>query len=57
MVERFGRERLRSAPAWRITELDDGAIFLACHDQPLDWDADCRDVAEHVGLPSHDDIS
>lgn len=57
MVEHYGRERLRSAPAWRVTELDDGAIFVACHDRPLDWDADCRDVAEHLGLPSFEEIA
>ena len=56
MVERYGRETLLSAPAWKVEELDDGAILVVCHDDVVNWDADCRAVAEHIGLPSYEDI-
>ncbi|MFA9428149.1 hypothetical protein [Natronorubrum sp. A-ect3] len=57
MVETYGRETLRSAPAYRTRELDDGAIVLVCHDRPFDWDADCRAVADHIGLPLLQDLT
>ncbi|WP_265109404.1 hypothetical protein [Halosolutus halophilus] len=56
MVETYGRETLLSAPAYRIEELDGGAIILVCHDKPLDWDTDCRAVADHIGLPLLQDL-
>jgi hypothetical protein len=55
MVETYGRETLLSAPAWEVRELDDGAIVVLCHDD-VDWESDCRDVAEHIGLPAHEDL-
>ena len=55
MVENYGREILLSAPASEVRELDDGAIVVLCHDD-VDWETDCRDVAEHIGLPAHEDI-
>lgn len=35
-VDTYGREALLSAPVWRATELDDGAIELITHSNPLD---------------------
>lgn len=57
MVETYGRETLLSAPAYRTVELDDGAIIVVCHDTPLDWNAECRDVADHIGLPLLQDLT
>lgn len=56
MVRQYGRETLLSAPAWQIRELDDGAILIVCHDDTVDWQADCRATAAHVGLPWYEDI-
>jgi hypothetical protein len=56
MVETYGRETLLSAPAYRVEELEDGAIVLVCHDKPFDWDTECRAVADHVGLPLLQDL-
>jgi len=56
MVEHYGRETLLSAPAWKVEELDDGAILVVCHDDVAEWNADCSDVAEHLGLPWYKDV-
>ncbi|WP_276302586.1 hypothetical protein [Halorussus lipolyticus] len=56
MVEHYGRETLLSAPAWKVEELDDGAILVVCHDDVAEWQTDCHDVAEHIGLPWYTDI-
>lgn len=56
MVESYGRETLLSAPAWKVEELDDGAILIVCHDDIDDWQADGRAVADHIGLPWYEDI-
>lgn len=56
MVEHYGRETLLSAPAWKVEELDDGAILVVCHDDVDEWQTDCHDVAEHIGLPWYTEI-
>jgi hypothetical protein len=57
MVETYGREKLLSAPAHRIEELDDGAVLIVCHKKPLDPDTNCREVADHIGLPLLQDLA
>ncbi|WP_159076952.1 hypothetical protein [Halococcoides cellulosivorans] len=56
MIDYYGRETLLSAPAWKVEELNDGSIMTVCHDNVLDWMEDCRDVADHIGLPWHGDM-
>jgi hypothetical protein len=56
MVEHYGRETLLSAPAWKVEELEDGAILVVCHDDVAEWRTDCHDVAEHIGLPWYTNI-
>lgn len=56
MVEKMGRERVLEAPAWRITELEDGSVFLVPQltsdgGTEEDYDAhDIRTVATHLEL-------
>ncbi len=56
-VAKLGRERLLSAPAWQVKELDDGGILIATipyveedwrHPSPYEP----REVARHLGLPA-----
>lgn len=49
-VEQYSRERLLSAPAPRVEELDDGSIVLVTRN-PLNLEAD-TEVAAHLGIPS-----
>lgn len=55
MVEKLGRERVMSTPAWRVTELDDGSVFLIptlIHNggKDEDYDYDIEGAAAHLGL-------
>lgn len=55
MVEKLGRARVMSAPAWRITELEDGSVFLipkliANGGTDEDYNFDEEEVATHLGL-------
>jgi hypothetical protein len=56
MVERYGRDTLLSAPAWKTEEFDDGAILVICHDDVPNWNEGCRDVADHIGLRSFEEL-
>ncbi|WP_336358963.1 hypothetical protein [Haloarcula sp. CGMCC 1.6347] len=56
MVEEYGRETVLSTPAWHVDELDDGSVLLVCHNDIVDWDKDCRTVAQHIGLPSYREL-
>jgi len=56
MVDNYGRETLLSAPAWKVMELDDGAILIVTHEGPHDPDPDgLYEVADHIGLKSYSD--
>lgn len=57
MVETYGRETLLSTPAYHTKKLDDGGILLVCHNRPLDWNTDCREVADSLGLPLLQDLA
>lgn len=55
IVEKMGRERVLEAPAWRVTELEDGSVFLLPQltsdggtDEDYTYDTDT--VATHLGL-------
>lgn len=52
-VEAIGRDKILSAPAWFVEELDTGGVFLAVREPPQECspaiDA-CLDVANHLGL-------
>lgn len=53
MVERVGRERLLSAPAWHTEQLADGAVIVVVWETPslyTDIEHSVEAVAEHVGL-------
>jgi hypothetical protein len=55
LVERLERERVLSAPAWRVTPLGDGGVMVipnACFGYSCNRTDDHRSaVAEHLGLP------
>ncbi|QPV61593.1 hypothetical protein I7X12_12570 [Halosimplex litoreum] len=55
MVESYGKETILSALAWHVETLDDGSILVVCHND-MEWETDCRDVAEHIGLPAYEEI-
>jgi len=53
-VEAIGRERVLSAPAYYVEELDWGGVFMAVTEPPRQCgheDQPCDEVAEHLGLP------
>lgn len=55
MVEKMGRERVLKAPAWQVTELEDGSVFLVpqlTNDEGTDEDYahDIEAVAAHLDL-------
>lgn len=55
MVEKLGRERVMSAPAWRVTALADGSVFLIpqlIHNggRDADYAYNIEEVAIHLGL-------
>ncbi|GCE05491.1 hypothetical protein [Dictyobacter aurantiacus] len=51
LVDAIGCERLLSAPAWRIDELDDGAIMVVPEEHYyLPREHHYRDVAQHLGF-------
>ncbi|SFR97798.1 hypothetical protein SAMN05216559_1916 [Halomicrobium zhouii] len=53
-VEELGRERVLSAPAWYVQELDSGGVFLAVREPPKQCSSTtdaCLDVADHLGIP------
>lgn len=49
MVESVGRETLLSAPAWRVEELDDGAVLFASYPYPHFPENESA-IEEHVGV-------
>ncbi|ELZ21970.1 hypothetical protein C477_04474 [Haloterrigena salina JCM 13891] len=52
-VETLGRERVRSAPAWFVEELDSGGAFLAVREPPRQCSPaaePCLEVADHLGI-------
>jgi len=57
MVERYGRETLLSAPAWKVEKLDDGGVLIVSHGNVAEWQEDGRAVANHIGLPWYEDIA
>ncbi|WP_247729405.1 hypothetical protein [Halovivax limisalsi] len=53
-VETIGRDRVLSAPAWFVEELDSGGVFLAVREPPKQCNsslAPCVEVADHLGIP------
>lgn len=53
-VEAIGRDRVLSAPAWYVEELDWGGIFLAVREPPDQCNPSqtpCVEVADHLGIP------
>ncbi|AXR79506.1 hypothetical protein AArc1_3201 [Natrarchaeobaculum sulfurireducens] len=53
-VEAIGRERVRSAPAWYVEELDNGGVFLSVREPPKQCHhaaEPCLEVADHLGVP------
>ncbi|MFY4814854.1 hypothetical protein ACOJIV_19475 [Haloarcula sp. AONF1] len=53
-VDAIGRERVLSAPAWHVEELDSGGVFLAVRGPPKQCSAAtdaCLDVADHLDIP------
>ncbi|TYL39967.1 hypothetical protein CV102_04075 [Natronococcus pandeyae] len=52
-VEALGRERVRSAPAWYVEELDNGGVFLAVREPPRQCGPaaePCFEVGDHLGI-------
>lgn len=52
-VDAIGRERILNSPAWYVTELNTGGIFLAVGEPPMQYQGfidERRSVAEHLGL-------
>lgn len=49
LVERYGRETLLSAPAWRTEEWDDGSVLVVAYEDPLSLRG-FRDLNDHLGL-------
>ncbi|MFC7047156.1 hypothetical protein ACFQH6_18715 [Halobacteriaceae archaeon GCM10025711] len=54
VVDRLGRERVLSAPAWRVRELATGGVLVVAADNPSSptdaWVTGRADVAAHLGL-------
>ncbi|WP_224448652.1 hypothetical protein [Haloprofundus salilacus] len=54
LVEKFGRDRILSAPAWRVDELDTGTIVLIAEDSPVrpskEWQGSRSKIADHLGM-------
>lgn len=53
-VEAIGRDRVLSAPAYYVEELDSGGVFMAVTEPPRQWghdDQPYEEVADHLGLP------
>lgn len=53
VVNDIGRERIHSAPAWNIEDLETGSIFLVTREPPRSCtpnEPPCAAVAEHLGL-------
>lgn len=53
-VETIGKERLLSAPAFRTEQLDDGSVLVVSK-HPTTHDS-LDDVADHIGIPSWEDL-
>lgn len=52
-VEAIGRDRVLSAPAWYVEELDSGGVFLAVREPPKQCNPSqkpCVEVADHLGI-------
>lgn len=50
-AEAIGRERLEEAPAWRVEELDDGAVLLVAVENPTDPDGvDYSELRDYFGI-------
>ena len=53
-VERLGRNRVLSAPAWKVEELDDGRVMLVVSNNPVHpsqpWDTAGKRVSGHLDL-------
>jgi len=55
-VEALGRDRVRSAPAWRVRELSTGAVAVVASEQPLYGGGDQRQaIADHLGIDGPED--
>lgn len=56
MVDRFGRDRLENAPAWKVRELETGGVLLVVSNNPVHPDPELPGsysaVAKHLGRPS-----
>jgi len=53
-VDAIGRDRVLSAPAWFVEELDSGGVFLAVREPPKQCTSSqalCVEVADHLGIP------
>lgn len=54
IVDQIGRDRIRSAPAWRVEELDDRVVLLVTFANPYEMDGQTHgEVAEHFGLEAY----
>jgi len=52
-VKHIGREQVLNAPAWRVEELDTGAVFLVVGEPPMHYRGLIEEreaVADHLGL-------
>lgn len=53
-VDRLGRERILSAPAWDVEELENGRVMLVVSDNPIhpseSWQFAGKRVGEHLNL-------
>lgn len=53
-VERLGRDRVLSAPAWKVEELNDGRVLLVVSNNPVHpsepWDTAGKRVSKHLSL-------
>lgn len=53
-VDALDRDRVTSAPAWYVEELDDGGVFMAVREPPKSCGpntTECKAVADHLGIP------
>lgn len=53
VVERVGSDRVRTAPAWKVMELQSGHVLLVVTDNPvfpsIDWEDATAELAAHFG--------
>lgn len=54
MAKRLGRDRVLSAPAWKVEELNDGHVLLVVSNNPVHpskpWGTAGKRISEHLDL-------